>query len=81
MVSLLTEARIQTEMRLFKDSLDLAIMTIFQENLKIDFLNSIFLKSTKNSREVTGYSFNHVPYTLCILEMAQFELYFDAIHL
>ena len=70
MVSLLIEARIQTEMKLFENSLDLVIMIIFQETLKIDFLNSFFLKSPKNSREVTGYSFNHVSYTLCILEIA-----------
>ena len=40
MVSLLIEARIQTEMKLFENSLDLVIMIIFQENVKIDFLNS-----------------------------------------
>ena len=55
MVSLLIEARIQTEMKLFENSLDLVIIAIFHENLKIDFLNSNFLKSPINSREVTGY--------------------------
>ena len=67
MVSLLIEARIQTEMKLFENSLDLVIMIIFQENLKADFLNSFFKVSRKL---VAGYSFNHVSYTLCILEIA-----------
>ena len=32
MVALLMEARTQTEMKLFENSLDLVIMVIFQEN-------------------------------------------------
>ena len=56
-------------MKLLEYSLDLVIMIIFK---KIKNLTSrtAFLKSLKNSREVTGYSFNHVSYTLCILEIA-----------
>ena len=42
-------------MKLFENSIDLVIMIIFQEYLKIDFLHSFF-KVTKNSRGVTGYT-------------------------
>ena len=42
-------------MKLFEKSIDLVIMIIFWEYLKIDFLNSFF-KVPKNSREVTGYT-------------------------
>ena len=44
MVSLRMEGRTQTGMKLFENSLDLVIMLIFQENLKIDFLNNFCFK-------------------------------------
>ena len=62
MVSLLIEARIQTEMKLFENSLDLVIMTIFQENLKIDFLNSFFKVSQKLTRSDLIMFFIHYEF-------------------
>ena len=56
-------------MKLFETSPGLIII-MFYENLKIDFLNSFFLKSCNNSRGVTGSSFNHVSHILCIFEIA-----------
>ena len=73
MASLLIETRIQKRrtfcMKPFENSSDLIIM-IFLRKFKNDFLNSFFLKSSKNSRELTGSSFTHVSHIICILEIA-----------